>query len=102
MYTKLWKENIFVTFSICAVGMACDVFVTLLFVPYKDGNMYNQVYGAIGIFLMFVCELIAEKIVSGRKNMTRTYHLSLKIVKTLQDESVKANLNQMNLMALFC
>ena len=77
MYTKLWKENIFVTFSIYAVGMACDVFVTLLFVPYKDGNMYNQVYGAIGILLMFVCELITEKIVSGRKNMTRTYHLSL-------------------------
>ena len=24
MYTKLWKENIFVTFSIYAVGMACD------------------------------------------------------------------------------
>ena len=46
MYTKMWKENIFVTFSIYAVGMACDVFVTLLFVPYKDGNMYNQAYGA--------------------------------------------------------
>ena len=77
MYTKMWKENIFVTFSIYAVGMACDVFVTLLFVPYKAGNMYNQVYGAIGILLMFVCELIIEKIVSGRKNRTRTYHLSL-------------------------
>lgn len=77
MYTKMWKENIFVTISIYAVGMACDVFVTLLFVPYKDGNMYNQVYAAIGILLIFVCELVVEKIVSGRKNMTRTYHLSL-------------------------
>ena len=39
--------------------------------------MYNQVYGAIGILLMFVCELIAGRIVSGQKNRTRTYHLSL-------------------------
>lgn len=77
MYTKVWKENIFVTVSIYVVGMMCDAFVTFLFIPYKDGNMYNQVYGAIGILLMFVCELIAGRIVSGQKNRTRTYHLSL-------------------------
>ena len=67
MYTKVWKENIFVTVSIYVVGMMCDAFVTFLFIPYKDGNMYNQVYGAIGILLMFVCELIAGRIVSGQK-----------------------------------
>ena len=37
MYTKVWKENIFVTVSIYVVGMMCDAFVTFLFIPYKDG-----------------------------------------------------------------
>lgn len=77
MYTKMWKENIFVTISIYAVSMVCDAFVTFLFIPYEDGNMYNQVYGALGVSLIFVCELVAEKILSRRKNITGTYHISL-------------------------
>ena len=43
MYTKMWKENIFVTFSIYAVGMACDVFVTLLDEKFKNMGIVKLV-----------------------------------------------------------
>ena len=38
MYTKVWKENIFVTVSIYVVGMMCDAFVTFLFIPNFISN----------------------------------------------------------------
>lgn len=77
MYTKMWKENIFVTISIYMANLLCDVFVSFLFIPYKDGNMYNQLYGTMGILFIFVSELITEKIVSERKNIDKNYPLSL-------------------------
>ena len=77
MYTKVWKENIFVTVSIYMANLLCDVFVSFLFIPYKDGNMYNQLYGTMGILFIFVSELITEKIVSERKNIDKNYPLSL-------------------------
>lgn len=73
LYTCRWKEIFFITVSIYAVSMACDVFVMCIFVQYTDGNIYNQVYGAIGVLLVFFCELLIEKIVSNRKNIHNKY-----------------------------
>ena len=50
MYTKMWKENIFVTFSIYAVGMACDVFVTLLDEKFKNMGIVKLVLRLVILF----------------------------------------------------
>ena len=55
MYTKMWKENIFVTFSIYAVGMACDVFVTLLDEKFKNMGIVKLVLRLV-IFCFSICD----------------------------------------------
>lgn len=77
LYTKSWKTNLFVTTSIYIINMGCDIFATLMFVNYEDGNPYSQIYATIGVFLIFVCELLIKKIVGGRKNGNNMYNVSL-------------------------
>lgn len=77
LYTKSWKTNLFVTTSIYIINMGCDIFATLMFVNYEDGNSYSQIYATIGVFLIFVCELLIKKIVDGKKNENNMYNVSL-------------------------
>lgn len=74
LYTKKWKENFFVSASIYIVNFLCDIFVSFLFIKYIDGNIYNQIYGAIGVLFIFICELAIEKILSPKKNVYHAYH----------------------------
>lgn len=68
LHTKSTRTILFVTCSIYLINAGCDVVGTGLFINYKDGEVYSQVYAAVAVFLIFVCELIAEKIITIRKS----------------------------------
>ncbi len=69
LYTKSFKTNVFVTSIIYLINMGCDVAGTLLFISYHDGQRHSQIYAAVSVFLIFICELLTEKIVTNQKNM---------------------------------
>lgn len=77
LYTRSWKTNLFASASINLVNMGCDVLTTLTFVNYEDGHYYNQVYAAIAVFLIFICELVIEKIVDIQGDKENVNHISL-------------------------
>lgn len=77
LYTKSWKTNLFVTASIYIINIGCDIFTTLLFINYEDGSAHSQIYAVISVFLIFICQLLTERIVKGRKNVNNIYNLSL-------------------------
>uniref|UniRef100_UPI0040578DB2 sensor histidine kinase n=1 Tax=Acetatifactor sp. TaxID=1872090 RepID=UPI0040578DB2 len=77
LYTKSVKENLFVTSSIYLINGACDVIGTLLFINYKDGEAHSQIYAAISVFLFFMCELLAEKIITTHKKTEEALHFPL-------------------------
>ncbi len=80
LYTKSAKNSLFATSTICLVNMGCDVAATLLFIRYQDGQGYSQVYAAIAVFLIFICELLSEKIITDRKNMENAPNFPLVVV----------------------
>lgn len=67
LHTKSAKTIIFVTCSIYLIHAGCDVIGTQMFIKYKDGEVHSQVYAAVAVFLIFVCELITEKIITNRR-----------------------------------
>lgn len=77
LHSKSWKSLVFVTSSIYIINMGCDVVGTALFVNYKDGVVHSQVYAAIAVFLIFICELITEKIVTMHENPEKIQNFSL-------------------------
>ncbi len=68
LHTKSAKTILFVTCSVYLINAGCDVVGIGLFINYKDGEVYSQVYAVVAVFLIFVCELIAEKIITIRKS----------------------------------
>lgn len=80
LYTKSWKTNLFVTCAIYFIFAGCDVAATLPFVHYQDGVMYSQIYAVPAFFLMFICEIIAEKIVTVHKHTEAAQNVSLALV----------------------
>lgn len=78
VYTNKIKINCFLTGSIYLINLVCDVAGNLLFISYEDGQAYSQIYEVIVVFLIFVCELIAERIVTiHTDNIVVTQNLSL-------------------------
>ena len=41
---------------------------TSLFISYRDGGAYNQIYAVISLFLIFICELVIEKMITIHKD----------------------------------
>lgn len=80
LYTKSVKTNIFVTCSVYFINCGCDVAGTLLFIQYKDGEVHSQVYAAISVFLIFICELLTEKIITVHKNTEEIRNFPLILV----------------------
>lgn len=80
LYTKSIKTNIFLTTSIYLVNMICDLLAVLLFVDYQDGSEFSQIYAAITVFLIFICELIAERIVNCQKKVDNVESLPLLVM----------------------
>ena len=77
LYTKSLKTNLFVTGTIYLMNCACDVAATSLFIHYRDGKSYNQIYAVISFFLIFICEMIVEKIITIRKDAESVWNVSL-------------------------
>lgn len=77
LYTKSVKINLFVTGTIYLINCACDVAATSLFIHYRDGKSYNQIYAVISFFLIFICEMVVEKIITIRKDAESVQNVSL-------------------------
>lgn len=80
LYTKSIRTNIFVTCSIYLLNCGCDVAGTAIFIDYRDGELHSQVYAAIGVFLIFLCELLAEKIITVHEDTETTRNFPLILV----------------------
>lgn len=68
LHTKSMKARFFVSGFVCGVMIGCDTLVTLLFTEYEDGMQTGQVYAVAVVFLLFICELLAERILHNRKS----------------------------------
>lgn len=79
-YTKSIKMNLFVTGSVYMINMGCDTISTFMFVNYRDGDGFNQVFEVITVFLILICELLTEKIVDTRRHKEDVRNLSLSLV----------------------
>lgn len=77
LYTKSVRTNLFITGTIYLVNCGCDVAATSLFVNYRDGGAYNQIYAVISLFLIFMCELVIEKIITIHKDAEDAQNISL-------------------------
>lgn len=77
LYTKSIKTIIFITCSIYALMMGCDIAATMLFVDYQDGEAHSQVCAVIAVFFIFICEILAEKIVNIKRNTEMTHKFPL-------------------------
>ena len=79
-YTRSVKMILFVTCSVYMINIGCDTISILLFVNYKDGVGFRQIYEVITVFLIFICELLVERIVDARRNMQNIRNVSLVLV----------------------
>lgn len=79
-YTRAVKAILFVTGSVYIINMGCDMISTLLFVNYQDGMGFSQIYEVVTVFLIFICELLTEKIVNVRRKAQNIRNISLGLV----------------------
>lgn len=77
LYTKSVRTNLFITGTIYLINCGCDVAATSLFVNYRDGGAYNQIYAVISFFLIFMCELVIEKMITIHKDAEDAQNISL-------------------------
>lgn len=80
LYTKSVKTNLFVTCAIYFVFCGCDIVATIPFVHYRDGVAHSQVCAVLAFFLMFICEIIAEKMITVHNNTEEVHNFSLILV----------------------
>lgn len=80
LYTKSVKTNLFVTGTIYLVNCGCDVAATSLFINYRDGESHNQIYAVISFFLIFICELVIEKMITIHKDTEAVQNVSLALM----------------------
>lgn len=79
-YTRAIKTILFVTCSIYIINAGCETISVLPFVNYKDGVGFNQIYEVIHIFLLSLCEVLTERIVSIRHQTEKVHNLSLGLI----------------------
>lgn len=77
MYLKSLKTSFFIGCSIYLINMICDTAATLPFIEYKYGQETNNFSSVIMVFLFFICELLAEKIVVYKKDKDMVQNLPL-------------------------
>lgn len=77
LYTKSVKSNLFVTGTIYLINCGCDVAATSLFIHYQDGEAYNQIYAVISFFMIYICELVIEKMITVHKDTEAVRNVSL-------------------------
>lgn len=79
-YTRSIKTILFVTGSAYLINMGCSTISILPFVNYRDGLGFNQIYEVLDVFLILICELLAERIVDVRRKTENIRNLSLGLV----------------------
>lgn len=79
-YSNSIKMNIFVTFSIYIVNMACDIVGTLLFINYEEGTRFGQFFQIVIVLIFFICVWSIEKIVHYRKGKENMRNMILSLV----------------------
>lgn len=77
LYTKSIKSNLFVTGTIYLINCGCDVAATSLFIYYQDGESYNQIYAVISFLMIYICELVIEKMITIHKDTESVRNVSL-------------------------
>lgn len=80
LYTRSVKTILFTTCSIYVLMMICDNIATLPFVDYRDGEAHSQVCAVIAVLLMFICELLAERIVQIKRDAEVPYKFPLLLI----------------------
>lgn len=78
--TKSVKMYFLVTYSVYFINIICDCIVVALFVDYKEGQEFNQVFVIIEDFLIFICVLVTEKIVRHRRKEDTVQSIPLILV----------------------
>lgn len=80
LYTHMSKLILFIVSSFFGINMLCEMITILLFVDYKNGEGFNQLYFAMSIMIFFVCVLSAERIVNYRQNESSVQKMPLILV----------------------
>ena len=78
--TKSVKMYFLVTYSVYFINIICDCIVVALFVDYKEGQEFNQVFVIIEDFLIFICVLVTEKIVRHQRKEDTVQNIPLILI----------------------
>ena len=73
LHTKSARSILFISGTVYLVNCGCDVAATSLFVTYRDGESFSQIYAVFSVLLFFVCVLLIKKVITIRKG-TETIH----------------------------
>ena len=73
LYTKSVRSILFVSGTVYLVNCGCDVAATSLFVTYRDGESFSQIYSVLSVLLFFICVLLIKKMITTHKS-TETVH----------------------------
>lgn len=80
LYTKSTKMKCFLTCSSYLINMGCDIVGTVLVMNYEEGKMVRQTFQIIIVFLISICVLVVERIVSYREKNNDVKSLPLMLV----------------------
>lgn len=80
MYRNSWKFIFFATSSIYLINIGCDAVSVLPFANYQDGQRVSQIFSVITVFLIFICEIVTEKIVNDRRKTETVEKIPLLVV----------------------
>ncbi len=85
LYPAQIRMKLFVTVIIYAINMACEIIVVQLFVKNQNKDLFDQTYQAIIVLLLFVCEIVIERLLAYRekKNMHSFFLLIIPICSIL-------------------
>lgn len=80
LYTHMSKLILFIVSSFFGINMLCEMITILLFVDYKNGEGFNQLYFAMSIMIFFACVISAERIVNYQHNEISVQKMPLILV----------------------
>lgn len=80
LYTKSKKMNLFLTSFIYCLAVMSELFCILINTTYQDGVMVSQIYMVETIFMFFICEQIAERILTFRRGDDSVYSPMLLLI----------------------
>lgn len=80
LYTNSVRSIVFTVGSFSVITMACDVLGVLLVSDYEEGKPINPVCQLIAVFTLFICELLAEKIIKPNRKEESAQNMTLLLV----------------------